>query len=211
MSKLIEKDLTTGSLSKGIFFYSLPLMFSNILQVLFNIADIAVAGRFAGPLALGAVGSTSQLLFLFTGILMGLGGGKKDRIIKSMVIANVYAFVIGAVESTLMYVFGHQCFALFTTDPAVIEAGMLRFSIMFFSLPVASFMDNTIAANRGLGKTFVPSIIVLAGSCLFRIAWIYTVFAYFQTIPSLFLLYIFSWTITAAAEIIYFFKQYKKI
>lgn len=444
MSRIVEKDLTTGSLSKGIFFYSLPLMFSNILQILFNIADIAVVGRFAGPLALGAVGSTSQILFLFTGILMGLGGGvnvivafyigaksqkfldqsvhssftisliigvllmligyifanpvltliktkpellegavtyfkiymlgipgvaifnygnavlsaagdtkrplfylttagiinvilnlifvitfnmscagvalasiisqyisailvmialykglgnikfslkklslnreisikilkigipsglqnaifsvantfiqvgvnsfdatmvagtaactnldnivystmngfytacatfigqnygagKKDRIIKSMVISNIYAFVIGAIESTLMFVFGHQCFALFTTDPAVIDAGMLRFSIMFFSLPVASFMDNTIAANRGLGKTFVPSIIVLVGSCLFRIAWIYTVFAYFKTIPSLFLLYIFSWTITAIAEMIYFFKQYKKI
>ena len=444
MSRIVEKDLTTGSLSKGIFLYSLPLMFSNILQVLFNIADIAVAGRFAGPLALGAVGSTSQILFLFTGILMGLGGGvnvivafyigaksqksldqsvhssftisliiglllmllgyifanpvltliktkpellegavtyfkiymlgipgvaifnygnavlsaagdtkrplfylttagiinvilnlifvitfnmscagvalasiisqyvsaimvmvalykglgnikfslkklslnreisikilkigipsglqnaifsvantfiqvgvnsfdatmvagtsactnldnivystmngfytacatfigqnygagKKDRIIKSMVISNIYAFVIGAIESTLMFIFGHQCFELFTTDPAVIDAGMLRFGIMFFSLPVASFMDNTIAANRGLGKTFVPSIIVLAGSCLFRIAWIYTVFAYFKTIPSLFLLYIFSWIITAIAEMIYFFKQYKKI
>lgn len=124
---------------------------------------------------------------------------------------NIYAFVIGAVESTLMYIFGHQCFSLFTTDPAVIDAGMLRFGIMFFSLPVASFMDNTIAANRGLGKTFVPSIIVLVGSCLFRIAWIYTVFAYFKTIPSLFLLYIFSWTITAIAEMIYFFRQYKKI
>lgn len=444
MSKQLEKDLTTGSLSKGIFFYSIPLMFSNLLQVLFNIADIAVVGRFAGALPLGAVGSTASLLFLFTGILMGLGGGvnvivafyigakskknldqavhssflvcliiglilmiigyvfarpvfafiktkpelldgavtyfkiymlgipgvaifnygnavlsaagdtkrplyyltsagiinvilnlifviafnmscagvalasiisqyisallvmfalvkglgnikfsikkltlnreitikvlkigipsglqnaifsvantfiqvgvnsfdatmvagtaactnldnivystmngfytacatfigqnygagKKERIIKSMVISNIYAFTIGALESTLMYIFGRQCFSIFTTDPAVIEAGMLRFGIMFFSLPVASFMDNTIAANRGLGKTFVPSIIVLAGSCLFRIAWIYTIFAYFKTIPSLFLLYIFSWIITAAAEMIYFFNQYKKI
>ncbi|MCQ2598120.1 MAG: hypothetical protein MJ181_09780 [Treponema sp.] len=102
-------------------------------------------------------------------------------------------------------------FCAFSTDPAVIEAGMLRFGIMFFSLPVASFMDNTIAANRGLGKTFVPSIIVLIGSCFFRIAWIYTVFAYFKTIPSLFLLYIFSWIITAIAEMIYFFKQYRNI
>ena len=72
-------------------------------------------------------------------------------------------------------------------------------------------MDNTIAANRGLGKTFVPSMIVLAGSCLFRIIWIYTVFAFFKTIPSLFLLYIFSWCITAAILILYFMRQYRKI
>ncbi len=70
-----EKDLTKGSLVTGILFYSIPLIFSNLLQVLFNLADIAVVGRFAGTLALGAVGSTAQILFLFTGIIMGLGGG----------------------------------------------------------------------------------------------------------------------------------------
>lgn len=83
--------------------------------------------------------------------------------------------------------------------------------IMFFSYPVATFMDNTIAANRGLGKTFVPSIIVFLGSCVFRVIWVYTIFAYFKTIPSLFLLYIFSWALTAVAEIIYFVKVYRKI
>ena len=53
-----EKNLTQGSLFKGIFLYSVPLIFSNLMQVLFNIADIAVVGRFAGWLALGYVGST---------------------------------------------------------------------------------------------------------------------------------------------------------
>lgn len=439
-----EKDLTQGSLAKGIFFYGIPLIFSNLLQVLFNISDIAVVGRFAGSLALGAVGSTSQILFLFTGLIMGLGGGinvitafyigakskqdlneavhssfivslftglilmsagfilarpvlsliktkpelldnaviyfkiymlgipgaalynygnavlsaagdtkrplyylsfagiiniilnlifvivfkmsvagvalaslisqyvsailvliplikgigniklqlsklhvnqektikilkigipsglqnaifaiantfiqvginsfdsimvagasagsnldniiysamnafyvacatfigqnygagNKKRILKSMIISNAYAFSLGSILSVTMFIFGHQCLGLFTTDQAVIEAGYIRLSIMFFSYPVASFMDNTIAANRGLGKTFVPSIIVFIGSCLFRIAWVLTIFAYFKTIQSLFLLYIFSWTITAIAEIIYFIKNYRKI
>jgi Na+-driven multidrug efflux pump len=82
---------------------------------------------------------------------------------------------------------------------------------MWFSYPVATFMDNTIAASRGLGKTSVPTVIVLLGSCLFRILWVYTIFAWFGTIQSLFLLYIFSWTITALAEIIYFVREYRKI
>ena len=50
-------------------------MFTNILQVLFNMSDVAVVGKFAGPIALGAVGSTSILVTLFTGILIGLSGG----------------------------------------------------------------------------------------------------------------------------------------
>ena len=48
-----SKDLTQGSLWKNIFVFSIPLMLSNVLQVLFNMSDIAVVGRFAGPLALG--------------------------------------------------------------------------------------------------------------------------------------------------------------
>lgn len=82
---------------------------------------------------------------------------------------------------------------------------------MSFSYAISAFMDCTIAACRGIGKSLVPTIIVIIGSCVFRVAWIYTVFAYFRTIPSLYLLYIFSWTITAIAENIYFIVSYKRL
>ena len=51
----------------------------------------------------------------------------------------------------------------------------------------AVFMDGSIAASRGIGKSIPPTIIVILGSCVFRIVWIYTVFAHFQTISSLYL------------------------
>ena len=54
-------SLTHGRLGKQILAFSLPLMLSNVLQVLFNMSDIAVVGRFSGPIALGAVGSTATL------------------------------------------------------------------------------------------------------------------------------------------------------
>ena len=50
-----NQDMTSGSLAKGILFFSIPLMLSNILQVLFNMSDIAVVGHFAGAMALGSV------------------------------------------------------------------------------------------------------------------------------------------------------------
>ena len=49
------QDLTEGPLGKKILIFSVPLMLSNLLQVLFNMADIAVIGQFAGSLSLGAV------------------------------------------------------------------------------------------------------------------------------------------------------------
>ncbi len=50
-------------------------MFSNLLQVFFNMTDVAVVGKFAGARALGSVGSTTIIITLTTGILLGMGGG----------------------------------------------------------------------------------------------------------------------------------------
>lgn len=143
-------------------------------------------------------------------IAQNFGANKKDRIMKSYLICLLYSFVMGLVLGVALYLLRHPFLALFTNEAAVAEAGMKRISIMALSYCVSAFMDNTIAAARGLGKTFVPTILVILGSCAFRILWIYTVFAYFKTIPSLYLLYVFSWAITAIAEIIYFLAVYRK-
>ena len=139
-----------------------------------------------------------------------LGAGKRRRVMKSYIVSLCYSFVAGAVLGILLMVFGEQFLAIFTHDPEVAAAGMHRIMIMGFSYMVSAFMDCTIAASRGLGKSLVPTVIVILGSCVFRVAWVYTVFAHFHTIPSLYLLYIFSWSITAIAEITYFCIAWRK-
>lgn len=137
------------------------------------------------------------------------GAGKKERIRRSFSISMGYSFGAGLLLGLLLLLFGRQFLGLFTTDPAVIEAGMHRLTIMSLSYCVSAFMDCTIAASRGLGKSAVPMVIVILGSCVFRILWVYTIFAWFRTITSLYLLYVFSWTITAVAEIAYFIRIYR--
>ena len=132
------------------------------------------------------------------------GAGKRKRVIKSYFICLAYSFAIGFVVGVGLVFSGRFFLSFFTSDPAVVEAGMKRLTIMGFSYCVCVFMDCTIAASRSLGKTIIPTVIVIMGSCVFRIIWVYTIFNYFKTIPSLYLLYVFSWIITAAAEIIYF-------
>lgn len=139
------------------------------------------------------------------------GAKKKDRILKSYFISTGYAFFIALGLGLLLLIFATPFLKLFTNDAEVLDFGLQRLSIMSVSYCVSAFMDGSIAASRGLGKTGVPSVIVILGSCVFRIVWIYTIFAYFKTIPSLYLLYVFSWGITALLEIIYFVKVYKQI
>ena len=384
--------LTEGPLAKQIFLVSLPLALSNLLQVLFNMSDVAVVGRFAGSTALGAVGSTSTLVTLFTGFLIGLsnginvlvarfygarhpkdvektvhsaaiisavagvallligllgspamlrllntkedllpgailylrvyflgvalasaisqcvsaflilraltrvqdcyaldvhklqldpvqaksilalgvpaglqnaifaianlfiqagvnsfdslmvkgnsaaanadgliydcmaafymacasfmsqnyGAGRPDRVKKSYFISLGYSFGVGLVLGAALFFCGPAFLALFTTEAAVIDAGMKRVAVMAFAYCVSAFMDCTIAASRGLGKTVVPTVIVVLGSCVFRVIWVYTIFAHFHTIPALYLLYPCSWILTALAEIAYFASCYKR-
>ncbi len=146
-----------------------------------------------------------------TFIAQNYGAGNKKRILDSYHISVVMAFIAAVAMGLCLFLFGPQFLHLFTNDPQVIEAGMLRLRIMSYSYCVSAFMDGTIAASRGIGRTTVPMIIVILGSCLFRILWIYTIFAYFHTIPALYDLYIASWSLTALFEIIYFRKEYKKV
>ena len=139
------------------------------------------------------------------------GAGNQKRMLKSYGISITYAFISGAILGGLLLIFGRQFLSLFATEPAVIDAGMQRIRIMGFSYAFSCFMDGSIAASRGIGKSIPPTVIVILGSCVFRIIWIYTVFAHFQTISALYLLYIFSWGITGFAETLFFAISFKKI
>lgn len=138
------------------------------------------------------------------------GAGHRDRVKKSYWISLSYSFAFGTVLGLLLVFFGNGFLALFTDEPAVAQEGMVRLKVMGLSYGISAFMDCTIAASRGLGKCVVPTFIVIAGSCVFRVIWVYTVFAYFGTIQSLYFMYAFSWAITAVAEILYFRHTYRK-
>ena len=140
-----------------------------------------------------------------------LGAGKKERVLKSYFICLTYAFSIGAVLGGCFFLFGDGFLSLFATEPAVIHAGKERLSIMAFSYAISAFMDCSIAASRGIGKSVAPTVIVILGSCVFRVIWVFTVFAHFHTLTSLYLLYFFSWTITGVAEVLYFWRSYRKL
>lgn len=171
-----------------------------------------VAGNSAAMNADGLVFDVMTAFYTACGSFMGqnYGAGKKKRVLRSYLICLVYSFGIAAVTGGLLVCFGTSFLSLFTKDPAVVAAGMKRLTIMGLSYCVSAFMDCTIAASRALGKGGIPTVIVIMGSCVFRVIWVNTIFAYFQTIPSLYLLYVFSWSITGAAEIAYFVKVYRK-
>lgn len=210
-----------GSRSKKLLVLGLPAGFQSAIFAIANLFIQASVNSFSTTMVEGnsAAANADALVYdvmtaFYTAcasfIGQNYGAGKRERVMKSYQISLLYSFGIGAVMGLGLILFGRQFLALFTTEDAVVSAGMKRLTIMGFSYAFSAFMDCTIAAARGLGRTVVPMIIVISGSCVFRVIWVYTIFAYFGTITSLYLLYIFSWSITAAAEIVYFIRCYRR-
>ena len=173
---------------------------------------IMVAGNSAAANSDGIVFDIMNAFYIACASFMGqnFGAGKKKRVLHSYLISLFYSFSAALLVGGLLVVFGHQFLGLFTNDPAVVEAGMYRLTIMGLAYCLSSFMDCTIAASRALGKSLLPTVIVIMGSCVFRIIWIQTIFAYYRTIPSLYMLYVFSWILTSIAEVGYFINVYRK-
>lgn len=206
--EILSLGIPSG-LQNGIFYVA-----NLFIQAGVNTFDtVMVAGNSAAANADGLVYDVMAAFYTACSSFIGLnyGAGDLKRAKKSYLICLAYSFGVGAVLGISLVVFGPAFLSLFTSDAAVIEAGMKRLTIMGCSYAVSAFMDNAIAGCRGLGKSVVPMIIVISGSCVFRIVWVYTVFAYFGTIPSLYLLYIFSWTLTAIFENWYFIRCYRRI
>lgn len=143
-------------------------------------------------------------------IAQNLGAGKKERILKTLYICTLYSCIMGCLLGFGIYIFRYSFLSLFTNSTAVVEAGLQRITIMTLTYGITAFMDCPMAASRGMGKTVLPTIFVIIGSCLYRIVWVYTIFENYHTIPVLYLAFPSSWIITGIAEIIYFIVIYRR-
>ena len=151
--KSTEMDLTTGLLWKKMLVFSVPLMFSNILQVLFNMSDVAVVGKFSGPLALGAVGSTSLLVTLFTGILLGIASGvnaltalyigsKHERNIRQTVHTSaVVCLVTGLLIMGFGIVFARTVLTMMKTKAELMKGAVLYLHIYLLGSPALAMYN----------------------------------------------------------------------
>ena len=170
MSEMIKEkqDLTTGSLGKKILFFSLPLMASNLLQVLFNMADVAVVGQFAGAMALGAVGSTTTLVTLFTGFLIGLAGGinvlvalrfgAKDRqgIVDTIHSSAIVSLIAGLVLFGIGFGFARPILNVLHTKTELLDGAILYLRIYFFGMPALALYNFGNAVFSAVGDTKKP-------------------------------------------------------
>ena len=96
-----EIDMTKGSLIKSIMRFSMPLLLTNVLQLMYNAADVVVVGRFVGTNALAAVGATGSLINLLINLFVGMSVGVAV-LVSRYYGANEYKKLYSVVQTSFM-------------------------------------------------------------------------------------------------------------
>lgn len=170
--------MCNGPLLGKILVFSIPLMLSGILQLLFNAADIIVVGRFAGSTALAAVGSTASLINLMINVFVGLSvgvnvlaaryyGAQKEKDIQD----TVHTAIMMAILSGLfLVVLGESAskpmLTLMGTPDDVLDQAALYLRIYFFGMPVLMIYNFGAALLRAVGDTRRPLYFLFAAGAV---------------------------------------------
>ena len=174
----MQCSLTQGPITKGILLFALPLMFGNLLQQMYNIADTWVVGRFLGADALAAVGSSYTLMTFLTSILLGLcmgsgaaismqyGSGEHQRMRQSIFLSFVLIAGIAVVLNVLVYL-GLGGILWVLRVPQELRPLMSDYLVIIFMGILATFLYNYFAnLLRAIGNSMVPLLFLAVSAIL---------------------------------------------
>lgn len=171
-----EIDMCNGTIMDKLISFSIPLMLSGILQLMFNAVDIVVVGRFSGSQALAAVGSTTALINMFTNLFIGISLGanvlaarfyaaRKDQEMSDTVhTAMTLALVSGILMVFVGIIFSRPVLELMGTPLDVISLSTLYMKIYFMGMPFFMLYNYGAAILRAVGDTKRPLFfLIIAG------------------------------------------------
>ncbi|MBD5383769.1 MAG: MATE family efflux transporter [Ruminococcaceae bacterium] len=178
MSKQYQMDMCSGPVLKKLLLFSLPLMASGVLQLLFNAADIIVVGKFAGDNSMGAVGSTSSLINLFTNLFVGLSVGVNviaarahgansasdmhDTVHTSMLLS----VICGAVLAVIGFILAPEMLILMNATENQLPLAVMYLRIYFLGMPAMMVYNFGGAILRAVGDTKRPLYFLTAAGII---------------------------------------------
>ena len=219
LAKSYSMDLCSGSVLKKMLMFSLPLMASGVLQLLFNAADVVVLGRFAGDNSMGAVGSTSSLINLFTNLFIGLSVGvnviaarahgadsvsdMQDVVHTSMpvsVISGLLLTVIGVI-------FAPQMLVLMKATENQLPLAVQYLRIYFLGMPATMVYNFGAAVLRAVGDTKRPLYFLITAGVINFLLNLLFVIVFRMDVSGVALATIISQAISAALIVICLIKE----
>ena len=171
-----EIDMCNGSIMDKLISFSLPLMLSSILQLMFNAVDIIVVGRFDSSQALAAVGSTTALINIFTNLFIGISlganvlaaryfaAGRDKEMSEAVHTAITLALISGIIMAFVGAGASRLALDLMDTPADVIDQSVTYMRIYFMGMPFFMLYNYGAAVLRAVGDTKRPLLfLAIAG------------------------------------------------
>ena len=171
-----EIDMCNGSIMDKLISFSLPLMLSSILQLMFNAVDIIVVGRFDSSQALAAVGSTTALINIFTNLFIGISlganvlaaryfaAGRDKEMSEAVHTAITLALISGVIMAFVGAGASRLALDLMDTPADVIDQSVTYMRIYFMGMPFFMLYNYGAAVLRAVGDTKRPLLfLAIAG------------------------------------------------
>lgn len=211
-----EIDMTHGPILKKLLLFTVPLILSSILQLLFNAADVVVVGRFAqqGDLCLAAVGSTGSLTSLIVNMFVGLSvgtnvvvarawGSGDHKAMEESVHTSMLVSVVSGVILAVVGVIGARVFLEWMNTPEeVIDLSSLYLRIYFAGMPANMIYNFGSAILRSVGDTRRPLIYLIIAGVLNVILNLFFVIVLHMDVEGVALATIISQAVSAALVVI---------
>lgn len=192
---------------------------AGIQSSMFSISNVLIqssVNSFGSAAVSGAAAASSIENFVFiamnafhqTGLNFAgqnAGAGNYRRIKKVAAVSLASVSVLGIVGGVLVWTFARQLLGIYITNSEeAITYGITKMTFICLPYFIEGLMDTTTGLLRGIGSSIAPMFITIFGTCVFRVVWIYTVFAYFRTYESLLISYLISWSLTLSVELVLF-------
>lgn len=172
-----EMDMTTGPLFKKMVVFALPIMAMNVLQLLFNAADMIVVGQFSGSEALGAIGATGSLINLILNLFMGLSvgtsvvlaqdyGARKPEAVSKTVHTSITLSLVGGIFVMIIGLFACEpLLKMMGTPDDIIDLSAVYMRIYFLGVPASMIYNFGAAILRSSGDSRSPMVfLIISGS-----------------------------------------------
>lgn len=178
MMKSGTKDMTVGSPAKLLLQFSVPMLIGNLFQQFYNMVDSIVVGKFVGKDALAAVGATSSLVFLITGLAFGLAAGISiviaqyfgakdyDNVRKTFATATWLIITISIALGIVGFFSSRFLLKLLGTPDSIIGQSDIYMKICFAGIIGVSCYNGMAAVLRALGDSITPLIFLIVASLL---------------------------------------------
>ncbi|HBD93965.1 MAG: MATE family efflux transporter [Spirochaetes bacterium GWF1_31_7] len=172
------KNMTEGSITKNILYFSIPMLLGNFFQQFYNIVDSIVVGRFVGKEALGAVGIAFPVMFLIIALIMGAttgsmiliaqfyGAKKMDALRRMVDTTYIFLFLMSIIATIAGLLLSPYILQILKTPDSIYQGAKTYIDIMFIGMLPLFGYNGLSALMRGVGDSKTPLYLLVIAAIL---------------------------------------------